>query len=88
MTNDDDKYHLRAIKEGKASEAKEEDNMGLLSVVRMVQNIDELSERALNIKLTKNDFIDCLRRVTKSKIVGIKEAKEIFERRVTKLAKA
>ena len=88
MTNYDDKHHLRTIKEGKASESREEDNMGLLSVVRMVQNIDGLSERALDLKLTKNDFIDCLRRVTKSKILGIKEAKEIFERRVQKLARA
>ena len=88
MSTFEDKQHLIHVKEGKLADTKAEENQGLLSVVRMVQNIDELSERAVNMKLTKNDFIDCLRRVTKSKVLAIKEAKEIFERRVGKLAKA
>ncbi len=40
------------------------------------------------MKITKNDFMDCLREVTKSKILAIKEAKEIFEARVQKLVRA
>ena len=57
-------------------------------MVKIVQNIDELSERAINMKITKNDYIDCLREVTKEKMLAIKEAKDLFEKRVSKLIKA
>lgn len=37
------------------------------------------------MKITKNDFIDCLREITKDKMVAVKEAKDMFEKRVKKL---
>ena len=40
------------------------------------------------MKITKNDFIDCLREITKDKMVAVKEAKDMFEKRVRKLITA
>jgi len=69
------------------NEADLDENSGI-PLIDIVENIDNISERALNMKITKNDFMDCLRDVTKSKILAIKEAKEIFEVRVSKLVRA
>ena len=57
-------------------------------VADLVENIDELSERAHNMKMTRSEYMNCLRQVTKVKIASIKEAKEIFQKRVNKLLKA
>lgn len=54
----------------------------------LIENIDDLSEAAKNIKLTKNEFMDCLRNITKEKILSIKEAKSIFTKRIRKLMEA
>jgi Cdc6-like AAA superfamily ATPase len=56
--------------------------------MEIVENIDSMAEKAKNLKITKNDFIDCLRQVTQIKILSIKESKDIFEKRVQKLIKA
>ena len=40
------------------------------------------------MKLTKNDFLNVLRDVTRSKILSIREARSIFDQRVKKLIKA
>ena len=47
-------------------------------VADLVENVDELSERAHNMKMTRSEYMNCLRQVTKVKIASIKEAKEIF----------
>jgi len=57
-------------------------------VADLVENIDELSERAHNMRMTRSEYMNCLRQVTKVKIASIKEAKEIFQKRVNKLLKA
>ena len=58
------------------------------AIVDMIDNIDDLSERAKHLKLTKKGFIDCLREVTCRKIDGIKKAKELFELAIDKLVHA
>lgn len=40
------------------------------------------------VKLRKGDIISCLRAVTKDKILGIKEARNLFEARIKKLIRA
>ena len=57
-------------------------------VCDIVENIDELSDRAHNMKLTRSEFLNCLRECTQIKILSIKEAKQIFQKRVHKLLKA
>lgn len=54
----------------------------------IIENIDELSERASNMVITKNEFLNALREVTKEKILAIRDAKKLFGKRVTKLMKA
>jgi len=44
-------------------------------VCDIVENIDELSDRAHNMKLTRSEFLNCLRECTQIKILSIKEAK-------------
>ena len=75
MSHDDAQEYLMDIKGRKLSEEQEWVGRASLSIIKIVQNIDELSEPALNVKLTKNDFIDCLRQVTREKMTAIKEAK-------------
>jgi predicted nucleic-acid-binding protein len=58
------------------------------SIMEIVDNIDSMAEKAKHLKITKNDFIDCLRQVTQIKIMSIKESKDIFEKRIQKLIKA
>jgi hypothetical protein len=57
-------------------------------ILEIVNNIDFLDEKAKNIKISKNDFIDSLRHVTCEKIFGIKEAKKVFQNRINKLISA
>jgi hypothetical protein len=40
------------------------------------------------MKLTKSQFVDCLRDMTKDKIMAIKESKTVFEARIKKLIRA
>jgi hypothetical protein len=54
----------------------------------MIENIDDISEKAQNMKLTKNDFLNCLRDLTKEKILTLKEAKVVFENRIRKLIRS
>ena len=54
----------------------------------MIDNIDDLSERARNLKLTRNGFIDYMRQITCRKIQGIKVAKDVFEATIEKLVSA
>lgn len=57
-------------------------------VAEIVENLDELADRACRLKLNRKDYIACLRAVTKEKVLSIKEAKRIFHERVKKLIKA
>jgi len=57
-------------------------------VANIVDNIGDISEQAQNMKLTRNEYLNCMREVTKVKIISIKEAREIFNRRIKKLMKA
>ena len=61
MSDFEDKEYVNGLKGGKKTEERDQEKTSGLSVVRIVQNIDELSERVLTMKLTKIDFIDCLR---------------------------
>lgn len=103
MSTDDDKKWLDLMKRGQDHEGRGSslgrdggtdgfDHRGgkCLSekVADLVENVDELSIRAQNMKLTRSEFLNCLRDVTKVKILSIKEAKDIFEVRVKKLLQA
>lgn len=57
-------------------------------VAHIINNLDDLTEKATRMKLTKNDFLNVLREVTRSKILSIREARTIFDNRVRKLIKA
>ena len=70
------------------AEKKESKNLASLSLKDIVENIDDISEQAENMKISRNEFLSALREVTKQKIAGIKEAKELFQKRVRKLMKA
>ena len=48
-------------------------------VAHIINNLDDLSEKATRMKLSKNDFLNVLREVTRSKILSIKEAHGIFD---------
>ena len=48
---------------------KRSNNYDLLEIV---QNIDEISQQAENMKISRNDFINCLRDVTRQKMLDIK----------------
>lgn len=54
----------------------------------MIDNIDDMSQRAKNIKLTRNGFIDCMREITCLKIHGVKEARNVFDETIEKLVSA
>ena len=56
--------------------------------MEMIENLDSAYEKVKEVKLTKIDFIDCLRKVTQQKTFAVKEAKEVFEKRITKLIRA
>ena len=38
----------------------------------IVDNIEDVSKQAMNMQITKNEFFDSLREVTKQKVLGIK----------------
>lgn len=59
-----------------------------MNLADIVENIDDLSLRAQQMKITRNEYLDCLRHITKTKMMQIQEAKNIFEKRVNKLIKA
>ena len=54
----------------------------------IIDNIDELSERAENMVVSKNEFLNALRDVTREKMLAVRDAKKLFAKRVTKLMKA
>ena len=45
--------------------------------LQLVENIDNLAVKAEHMPLTKIQFIDCLREVTRQKILQVKQAKDI-----------
>ena len=59
-----------------------------LSLIDIVENIDDVSERAQKMQVTRNEYLDTLREVTVAKIAGIKEAKQMFDKRIKKMIKA
>ena len=59
-----------------------------MDILEVVANIDEISKQAENMKITRNDFINCLREVTRQKMIDIKDAKGIFETRIKKMIRA
>ena len=50
--------------------------------LQLVENIDHLAVKAENMPLTKIQFIDCLREVTRRKILQVKQAKDIFSKKI------
>ena len=54
----------------------------------LLDTVDDLSVRALNLKLTKKRYIDCLRDVTAKKVLALKKAKDLFEAAIDRLAAA
>ena len=59
-----------------------------LDVYHILENLDELNYKAANLKLTRNEYLDALRVLTKSKVEAVTEAKKIFEKRILELNKA
>ena len=57
-------------------------------VMEMIENLDSAYERVKEVKLTKIDFIDCLRKVTQKNVFAVKEAREVFEKRIRKLIRS
>ena len=47
--------------------------------MEIIENLDDLTDTAQSIQLNKNDYLDCLRCVTKDKILSIKEAEKLFK---------
>ena len=56
-------------------------------VAEIVDNINDVGEKADQIILTKNDYINSLHEVSKQKLKSIQEAHQIFSKRVDKLIK-
>ena len=50
--------------------------------LQLVENIDNLAVKAEHMPLTKIQFIDCLREVTRQKILQVKQAKELFAKKI------
>ena len=91
-----DKKWKSSIPPFKAKSAEEEEDYQdqkppehkRMNLADIVENIDDLSARAQQMKITRNEYLDCLRHITKTKMLQIQEAKNIFEKRVNKLIKA
>lgn len=49
-----------------------------LLIEDIVSNIDELSQKAIDMQITKADFLDVLRSVTRQKILDVKHASNLF----------
>lgn len=102
MSTEDDKWRLMLIKQGDNNyrEEKVSKNDKLVSIdghkgpnfkeklMDLIENIDDISEKVQKMKLTKIQFVDCLRDMTKDKIMTVKESKTVFEARIKKLIKA
>ena len=52
------------------------------ATLQLVENIDSLALRAEHMQLTRHGFIDCLREVTRQKILQVKAAKEFFVKKI------
>ena len=59
-----------------------------IDLIDLVDNIDSVSEIVDHLPITKNDFFNCLREVTLQKVKGIKQAKDIFDKRIRKMMRA
>lgn len=57
-------------------------------IEEIVSNIDELSQKASTMKVSKNDFLDVLRNITRQKILDIKHANKLFKTRIEKMMRA
>lgn len=56
-----------------------------LNLIDLVDNIDDMSEQAINMPITKKQFLGTLREVTRDKVLAIKQAKTLFDRRIKKM---
>ena len=102
MSTEDDKWRLMLIKQGDNDyrEEKVSKNDQLVGIdghkgpnfkeklMDLIENIDDISEKVQKMKITKSQFVDCLRDMTKDKIMTVKESKTVFEARIKKLIKA
>jgi|TARA_B110000285_G_C15025577_1_gene563982 hypothetical protein len=43
-----------------------------LQLIDIVENIDDLSNATVDMQITRNEYLNCLREVTKNKILDIK----------------
>lgn len=59
-----------------------------MDLIDLVDNIDEVSEIVDTLPITKNDFFNCLREITREKVKGVKQAKDIFDKRIRKMMRA
>ena len=100
MSTEDDRFKLMLIRAGNNRESgprmtRDDVFTGESSAPtfkqklrELIENIDDLSDKAQNIKISRNEFLNCLRDLTKEKILAVKESKDIFEKRIKKLIKA
>ena len=87
FSHDSEKRGVQAMKDadGDSGPGQRKQQLHLHDII---ENIDELSARASNMVVTKNEFLNALREVTKEKILAVRDAKKLFGKRVTKLMKA
>lgn len=87
FSHDSEKQGIQAMKdaEGDFGPGQRKQQLHLHDII---ENIDELSDRASNMVISKNEFLNALREVTKEKILAVRDAKKLFGKRVTKLMKA
>lgn len=87
FSHDSEKQGIQAMKDadGDCGPGQRKQQLHLHDII---ENIDELSERASNMVISKNEFLNALREVTKEKILAVRDAKKLFGKRVTKLMKA
>lgn len=87
LSHDSEKRGVQAMKDadGDSGPGQRKEQLHLHDII---ENIDELSARASNMVVTKNEFLNALREVTKEKILAVRDAKKLFGKRVVKLMKA
>lgn len=87
LSHDSEKQRVQEMK-GADADCRPGQRKQQLHLHDIIDNIDELSDRASNMVISKNEFLNALREVTKEKILAVRDAKKLFGRRVTKLMKA
>ena len=90
MSTEDDKWKLMLLKKGKNEFTEERfsnphDQLASIDgnkgptfkekLMELIENIDDISEKVMKMKVTKSQFVDCLRELTKDKILTVKESK-------------